>query len=374
MVIGGIVEGGVFCHDMGDVQISGVSGNITVKYQVSGPDMDSASFDEVYYPDKDGNVKIHGLGDVALSYFRDLDINLLHTTDDYTSIRYYVMISGSIYNDAGEQAGSFTQTFYYSNCRTGMSAYDKRFLSRFSKRMVRVDQVVPVAYHKMGQTLVLGIAYKSQDKARFHKVNFFSNTAPGTFDIRYFSVPAIVERLNKELGVSYTADDIIFYEASLYSQEVLIDKIHFDIDRRHYPQITHFVFYNCFGFPESLYFTGRDERSSELTASFGSVKGEYLKLHTDLITSHTANTGYINDTIRDCVEDMVHSTKVYLYKNDVLGDLITITEVDFTESKPRTEPLNIKLTYRVANECQRIFARDSLRERIFDKTFDSTFD
>ena len=42
MVIGGIVEGGVFCHDMGDVQISGVSGNITVKYQVSGPDMDSA--------------------------------------------------------------------------------------------------------------------------------------------------------------------------------------------------------------------------------------------------------------------------------------------------------------------------------------------
>ena len=93
-----------------------------------------------------------------------------------------------------------------------------------------------------------------------------------------------------------------------------------------------------------------------------------------MITSHTVNTGYINDTIRDCVEDMVHSTKVYLYKNDVLGDLITITEVDFTESKPRTEPLKIKLTYRVANECQRIFARDSLRERIFDKTFDSTFD
>ena len=335
MVIGGIVEGGVFCHDMGDVQISGVSGNITVKYEVSGPDMDSASFDEVYYPDKDGNVKIHGLGDVALSYFRDLDINLLHTTDDYTSIRYYLMIYSSIYNDAGKQAGSFTQTFYYSNCRTGMSAYDKRFLSRFSKRMVRVDQVVPVAYHKMGQTLVLGIAYKSQDKARFHKVNFFSNAAPGTFDIRYFSVPAIVDRLNKELGASYTADDIIFYEASLYSQEMLIDKIHFDIDRRHYPQITHFVFYNCFGFPETLYFTGRDERS---------------------------------------VEDMVHSSKVYLYKNDVLGDLITITEVDFTESKPRTEPLNIKLTYRVANECQRIFTRDSLRERIFDKTFDSTFD
>ena len=240
--------------------------------------------------------------------------------------------------------------------------------------MVRIDQLVCLAYHNLGQTLVLGIAYKSQGKARFHRIKFFSTTTPGYFYIRYFTVSAIVEQLNKELDAAYTVDDIIYYEADLYADEKLIDKVHVDIDRKHYPRITHFVFYNCFGFPETLYFTGKDERTSELSASFGSILGSNLKVHTDLITSHNVNTGYINEITRDSVEDMVHSNKVYLYENGALGELVTITDVDFTEWKPRTEPLNIKLTYRIADECQRKFTRDRLRERIFDKTFDSTFD
>lgn len=374
MVITGIIEGGVFCQDMGDVYISGVSGNITVKYRVSGPGISTALFDEVYYPDKDNNVKIHGLGDIALDYFYDLDIELPHTITDYTNVGYYIIISGSIYNSSGEQENAFSQTFYYSKCRTSISPYEKTFLSRFSTRMVRIDQLVCLAYHNLGQTLVLGIAYKSQGKARFHRIKFFSTTTPGYFYIRYFTVSAIVEQLNKELDAAYTVDDIIYYEADLYADEKLIDKVHVDIDRKHYPRITHFVFYNCFGFPETLYFTGKDERTSELSASFGSILGSNLKVHTDLITSHNVNTGYINEITRDSVEDMVHSNKVYLYENGALGELVTITDVDFTEWKPRTEPLNIKLTYRIADECQRKFTRDRLRERIFDKTFDSTFD
>ena len=71
---------------------------------------------------------------------------------------------------------------------------------------------------------------------------------------------------------------------------------------------------------------------------------------------------------------MVYSSKVYLYEKETLGDLITITDIDFTESKPRTEPLNIKLTYRVADKCQRKFARENFRDGIFDRTFDVTFD
>lgn len=374
MVITGIIEGGVFCPDMGDVIISAVSGSITVKYKINGWGVPSASFEEIYYPGPDGNININGLGDVALDYFQDNVINLLHTTTYYTNVNYYVILSADIYNASGVKEGSFAQTFYYSKCRTSISPYDKRFLNRFSSRMVREDQFICLAYHNLGQTLVLGVAYKSEGEARFFKAKFNTTGTPGSFIIRYFSVDAVVDRLNKALNASFTSDDIIYYETDLYEGDTLIDKIHYDIDRKYYPQITHFVFYNCFGFPESLYFTGRDERTSELEASFGSVMGNYLKVHTDLITSHTANTGYINESIRDCVEDMVHSNKVYLYQKDTLGDLITITGVEFTESKPRTEPLNIKLTYRVADKCQRTFTRARLPEKIFDKTFDSTFD
>lgn len=374
MVITGIIEGGVYCRDMGDVVISNVTGSITIKYRISGHGIVAATFEEVYFPDSAGNVIINGLGEVALDYFQNNDINLLHTTTDYTSVRYYIIINADIFNASGAKEGTFSQTFYFSRCRTSISPYDKHFLNRFSSRMIREDQFVCLAYHNLGQTLVLGIAYKSEGKARFFEAKFYVTSTPGSFIIRYFSVDAVVDRLNKALNASFTSDDIIYYEADLYDGDMLIDKIHYDIDRKHYTQITHFVFYNCFGFPETLYFTGRDERTSELEASFGSVMGNYLKVHTDLITSHTANTGYINESIRDCVEDMVHSNKVYIYQKDTLGDLVTITGVEFTESKPRTEPLNIKLTYRVADKCQRTFTRAKLPEKIFDKTFDSTFD
>lgn len=374
MVITGIIEGGVYCRDMGDVVISNVTGSITVKYRISGYGIAAATFEEVYFPDSSGSVTINGLGEVALDYFPDQDIKIVHTTTNHTIVKNYLRIDADVYNASGNKEKTFSQSFHFSKCRTALSHNDKCFLSRFSSRMVREDQLVCVAYNCWGQTLVLGIAYKSEGVARFLKVNFFTNNTPGDSIIQYFSVASVVERLNMELNASFTSDDIIYYEADLYSSDTLIDKIHYDIDRKHYPQITHFVFYNCFGFPETLYFTGRDERTSELEASFGSVMGNYLKIHTDLITSHTANTGYINETIRDCVEDMVHSNKVYLYQKDTLGDLITITGVEFTESKPRTEPLNIKLTYRVADKCQRTFTRARLPEKIFDKTFDSTFD
>lgn len=374
MVITGIIEGSVYCRDMGDVVISNVTGSITVKYRISGYGIAAATFEEVYFPDSAGNVIINGLGEVALDYFPDQEIKILHTTKNHTIVKNYIIIDADVYNASGNKEKTFSQSFYFSQCRTALSYNDKCFLNRFSSRMVREDQLVCVAYHCWGQTLVLGIAYKSEGVARFLKVNFFTNNTPGNSIIQYFSVDSVVERLNMELNASFTSDDIIYYEADLYSNGTLIDKIRYDIDRKHYPQITHFVFYNCFGFPETLYFTGRDERSSELEASFGTVMGDYLKVHTDLITSHTANTGYINESIRDCVEDMVHSNKVYLYQKDTLGDLITITGVEFTESKPRTEPLNIKLTYRVADKCQRTFTRARLPEKIFDKTFDSTFD
>lgn len=375
MEITGIVDGGVFCPDMGDVEITGVSGNITIKYSIKKTYATTiTTFNEVYYPDQKGCVKIHGLGDIAMDYFGDIGILLRHNTHQYDSNPYLIIIYALIFNNSGGVENSFSQTFFYSKCRMSISLNDICFMSRFSTRMVREDQVVCLTSHGKFQDMVLGIAYKTDSEVRFHRIELPTRGGLGDFYTYFYSVPAVVERLNEALKSSYTTNDIVYYEVYYYDNDKIIDKVHFDIDRKHYPQITHFIFYNCFGFPETLYFTGKDERSAELEASFGSFAGNYLKTYTDLITSHTVNTGYINEAIRDSVEDMVHSSKVYLYEYDKLGDLITITGVDFTESKPRTEPLNVKLTYRVADECQRKFARAKIGDRIFDSTFDSTFD
>lgn len=374
MVITGIIEGGVFCQDMGILEITDVSDSITVDYDIVGVGIERASFAETYYPDLGRRVEIHGLGNVALDYFYNQEIRIQHSVDIYTVAPYYVDMTMTI-RCADGQSSVVTQRFYYSKCRVGKkpSTY-YGFLNRLSVRNVRREQFVCLSYHSLGQKLVLDIAYKSEGELLFHQQILETVSYPGFFVTRFLSLKAIVELLNEELDTPCTADDIMYYETSLYFNESLVDRIHFDIDRRHYPQITHFVFYNCFGFPETLYFTGQDERASELEASFGFVLGNYLKVDTDLITSHTVNTGYIKEAVRDSVEDMVYSSKVYLYEKETLGDLITITDIDFTESKPRTEPLNIKLTYRVADKCQRKFARENFRDGIFDRTFDSTFD
>ena len=79
--------------------------------------------------------------------------------------------------------------------------------------------------------------------------------------------------------------------------------------------------------------------------------------------------------MRDCAEDLVNSEAVYLYQGSELSDRVTITEVNFDESRPRTEPINVSVKYRLASECQRTIDRDmTVDYRIFDHTFGEEFE
>ena len=51
------------------------------------------------------------------------------------------------------------------------------------------------------------------------------------------------------------------------------------------------------------------------------------------------------------------------------------TEVNFDEFTPRTEPINVRIKYRLASECQRTIDRDmTVDYRIFDHTFGEEFE
>ena len=105
------------------------------------------------------------------------------------------------------------------------------------------------------------------------------------------------------------------------------------------------------------------------------IQREYRKVSTEYNIYHGINTGFINETLRDCVEDLVNSSRVHLYDTSGLGEQVTITEVDFQESKPRTEPVNVRLKFRLASNCQRRFSRDNTIDlKIFDHTFGDTFE
>lgn len=376
MVVTG-TNGGAFCKDFGAVLISDVTGSIRVDYTVTAP-LKTDILSETYTADASGIIRINDLGELAQCYFEELPVALDSDSENVTSVNHIVRIDAKLYDDSDKLLTSFSQKFFYSNCRSTIdNAYSYLgFLSRHRKRKVRLDQSLCVGYFARGQKTGVGVYYKQGGVAKWTEFQLADARDDDSLTIRNVSSDTVLANLKKHAQADdVTIDDLFYYIVYLKHDGNVVDAIQFDIDTRYFSAISHFVFYNCFGVPDTLYFTGKDERSSELVGTYAMIQREYRKVSTEYNIYHGINTGFINETLRDCVEDLVNSGKVYLYDSSGLGEQVTITEVDFQESKPRTEPVNVRLKFRLASDCQRRFNRDDTIDlKIFDHTFGDTFE
>lgn len=372
MVITG-TSSAAYCKDFGSVVLSELTDNVSVAYTLTLPDASTRTFTEHYSPDESGSVRINDLGDLALAYFEPLPMVL----SGAQSANYSLLMVGIVSDSTGTTLGTFSQTFYYSNCRTTLDPPHiyRGFLSRYRRRKVGVDQPHFIGFILNNQKLGIGVAYRANDTVEW--IEFTLALSSGSLVYyRNLDVPTVVEILNTQALISVTADDIVYYILYLKSDSGILDAIQVDVDHTHYPAVTNMVYYNCFGIPDSIRFVGKDNRTTEMDASYVSARRNFLKINTQYHIYHEVNTGYINEVIRDSAEDLVNSdAPVYLYRNGQLGERITITEVTFDESKPRTEPISVRVKYRISNECQRVIDRDmTLDYRIFDHTFGDTFE
>lgn len=376
MVISGI-NGGAFCKDFGTVLLTDVPGSITIGYQIAHPNGND-EFSENYAPDANGQVRINDLGELALCYFTELPFTIEKTSDTSESASYSVIVTANIYNGEQEQLASFAQKFYYSNCKTNIPDPYKYngFLSRHHRRKIRVDQAQYVAFLKHDQRLCFGVAYLRDNAEQWVEFGLPQVTDDGCLLYRNVGVDVLLALIKDYTQVAnLTADELLYYIVYLKSGDQVIDAMQLDVDQTYYTALSHFIYYNCFGVPDTLYFTGKDTRTSEMEATYATIQRKYRKIDTKYNIYHDVNTGYINETLRDCVEDLVHSVKTHLYNERGLGEMVTITDVSFDESRPRTEPINVKLKYRLSAECQRCIDRDmSVDYRIFDHTFGVTFE
>lgn len=371
MVITG-TNSGAFCKDFGTVLLSELTGSISVSYLFTLPDGRQSSFTEYYSPDMDGVVRISDLGEVAFSYFDGLPFNL---TDAFMA-GHSILLEADVYGSSDELLGSFSQKFYYSNCRTAISAPHKYrgFLSRHRRRKIRADQAHFIGFFSNGQQLGIGVSYRAEGIQAWTEFVLEMDDS-GYVYYRNLDLSAVLELLLESTGISVSADDVFYYIVYLKADGEVVDAMQLDIDRTHYPAISHFIYYNCFGIPDTMQFVGKDTRTTEMEADYVNIQKRYRKINTRYDILHDVNTGYINDTLRDCVEDLVASDEVYLYNGRTLGDMVTVTETSFDESRPRTEPVNVRLKYRVSAECQRTIDRDmTLDYKIFDHTFGDTFE
>lgn len=370
MVVSG-TNSGVFCKDFGSVVLSELTGRISVAYSLTLPDGSSKSFSEYYSPDEQGIVRINDLGELAFAYFEPLPMVL----SDAQSANYTLLLDAVVYDAAEAKIGQFSQKFFYANCRTNIrSPHSYRgFLSRHHRRKISADQAHFIGFIQNGQQLGLGVSYRKNGAQQWSEflMNISNN---GQLYYLNLDVQKVVQLLQTNTGTIVSADDVFYYITYLKADASVQDAMQVDVDRTPYPSATHMVYYNCFGVPASLRFTGKDNRTTEIDAAYVNVQHKFLKINTQYNIYHDVNTGYINDVTRDCAEDLVNSDVVYLYQAASLGDRVTITEVNFDESKPRTEPVNVRIKYRLSAECQRTIDRDmTVNYRIFDHTFGNTF-
>ena len=371
MVVSG-TNGGAFCKDFGSVQLSQLTGRISVNYVLSLPDASQRTFTENYTPNDNGVVSINDLGELAFSYFDQLPMFV----EGVQSVDYFITLSASVIDEFGTNLGQFSQRFFYANCRTKISnAYTYRgFLSRHHRRKIALQQTHFIGFFLNGQVLGIGVSYKSGGKQMWSEFT----TQMGSDSMLYYrslGVYTVVELLYMNKGIIVAASEVFYYIVYLKADDKVIDAMQVDVDQNHYPQTTHFIYYNCFGIPDSMRFTGKDQRTTEMDASFVSIRKNYLKVNSKYNIYHEVNSGFITDILRDCAEDLVNSEAVYLYQGSELGERVTVTDVSFDESRPRTEPINVRVKYRLASECQRTIDRDmTVDYRIFDHTFGEEFE
>jgi len=140
-------------------------------------------------------------------------------------------------------------------------------------------------------------------------------------------------------------------------------------------QETHFLYFNCFGLPETITFTGQDNRKIDPGITYGYLLDNYRQIESLPIVSNQVYSGQISREVAECIEELLISDRKYLYADDRIGKEIVITEVGMEQDSASNRPISYSLTYRPAAlrhlEYKRIIYDTG---RVFDKTFDDTFD
>ncbi|MEG1860999.1 MAG: hypothetical protein RR206_04840 [Bacteroidaceae bacterium] len=378
MTWSGLHTDGVFCKDMGALRLMGLTGDVSVAFTVydAAHAVKLDEFGETYSPDTQGCVLIRDLGEVALSYFTEAELPSSPTAAVVGDAFLFIdlLVDTGI---EGEDSVLLSQQFYYASVRTDIAAPAKykRFLSRFTESDVLPCELSTPAFLNMGQKLSVGVAY-FDGTAKYCRIPIPVTAPQGGWFAAPMSPVHVLALLGVELLTRFDFADLYFYDVLLEDGGKIVDRIRLHLDHRPVGLTTTLVYYNCFGLPSAITLRGREELECDLGAEFSNVEGFHRKTNTELVTSHCLSTGYINASQRDAVFDLATSNRVYLWDGDTLGDEVTITEIDFSETLPRTAPTNLKITYRVADRKDRKFVRHEVivNQGVFDDTFDGSFE
>lgn len=389
-----------FCGDLPNLTLHDGGVHI-LQFDICDSDWETVdSFRETYYvesylPPNDYCV-VRDIGKVIKPYLEpmplDEDFLFYSCEDDFYNLSVNVRIMH--YNEGGiggEPSEEYRLTAHYSDVRTNRNGRQHKhepyfgFLSRYNwkERLISPNQTIFVSFlhRSIHSRFYLGIAYMQDGNAHYREVDVaFPDAEYYVHSLYAFTAEDVLYKLKHSFSEcpSVTESDLLYFTVNLMASEPAehrIGYIKYVFDRRHFPQEKHLLFYNAFGVWETLELKGRDERSTQMEGTYAWIDNKYLKNTTELVTSHAHNTGYLSEVDHETLLDLANSSHVYLYDGGIIEDEITITELEDTVSYPRQEPMNAKITYRVADEQRKLkFQYYDDAVDVFDKTFDRSFE
>jgi len=177
-------------------------------------------------------------------------------------------------------------------------------------------------------------------------------------------------------GTTVVESQILYYDISLTGGNNTSDTVRYINDTRNWLHSLNVVYLNSFGIAETISLTGSEEIAPNLDGNLVTADGFYIQMDPVLYDVGTVNTGYIGKKAYGALLDMLHSPLIYIYDGIIVGDRITITDVDFTHKLPTNSGTNVKFTYRTSRDRNLKYDRAATGHNtgIFDHTFDNSFE
>ena len=359
-----------FCYtgNYGDIMISGIDSAVILELSKVGSG--DLLLSESYEPDQKGIIRIGDIGRVLQTHIALPELNLSGSMLSLLVVRFH--LKGS---DGGTLFDSTQRVAYsrgYAVFGDDGQEYD-RFISRYSIKETNERRTEFVSFFHNGQIFSYAIAYVDGNgvKAVEHKTT--ACAVEDVIESKLFSLGEIVRLAQEELNLTIVPANVIYYDAILYKDDVVIDRIRFKNNTVPRLHEVSFLFYNLLGVPETVSFTGKEETSDEVNGEYGYFQGNYRKYSQQIVEPKKINSGYIDRQTLVSVRDMLSSPTLVLYEDDTLKDEVVITDADFKRKAPSAAPTSVTITYRKASRLQEEFNRPDYDDMIFFDTFDVTF-
>lgn len=349
-----------FSADLTEIIITDVVDYLDVSVLIDN----SVILEEKYYPDRAKTVTLRDLGEIIDSYFSFPDL-----TGEESIYPFYPLVVTLRFLDANKVQEEKRVNVFYSRQHVAFEAQtDSVFYSRYKIKYIRRNSIDYVTLYASAQTsLKLDVIYLDNNVSSKKTISLPLNNHVGCM---------IAYKMNMQLIAQVSGISI----ANILSYDVFVtngrstDNIKYIVDKKEHREVHQFIYYNIFGLPESLIFTGLIEHNPTLEGNTAELTGGRLRVNPYFNDVQTINTGYLDVSKFNAVLDMITSPVQKWYDTSSVMMLVFITEIDLLHKRMGNHRVNVKISFCPAKRRYEVFNRIRFTGGIFDYTFDKTYE